>query len=163
MIRWCLLALLISLPAAADTISPEKADAIRELMSITGAQADRDELVRTFSQQLISVLEAAQMALDDQARALIREEVAVVIDQQLADETLQSKMYQIYARYFTLEELKGLIAFNRSAVGAKANRVMPLLMRESMAAAQQWSEEVGPQMSQRVQQRLQTEGYRISR
>jgi hypothetical protein len=32
-----------------------------------------------------------------------------------------------------------LIAFNRSAVGIKANAVMPALMAESLEAGQAWS------------------------
>ena len=72
-------------------------------------------------------------------------------------------MHRIYARYFTLEELNGLIAFNRSDIGRKANRVMPVLMRESMSAAQEWSEEIGPVISSRVQKRLAQEGIKIGR
>jgi len=72
-------------------------------------------------------------------------------------------MYRIYARHFTLEEIEGLIEFNQSPVGIKANRVMPILMRESMNAAQQWSEEIGPIMSNCVMERLKAEGVLIGR
>jgi len=72
-------------------------------------------------------------------------------------------MYRIYARHFTLEEIEGLIEFNQSPVGIKANRVMPILMRESMNAAQQWSEEIGPIMSDCVMERLKAEGVLIGR
>ena len=70
-------------------------------------------------------------------------------------------MYRIYDRYFTKQEIQGLIAFNRSTIGIKANRVMPVLMRESMSAAQEWSEEIGPLLSKKVTKRLKKEGITI--
>ncbi len=144
-------------------IDPQKVAAIRELMKITGAEANQAELTRTFTQQLISVLQANNVVLSERAISIIRSEVEKVVAEQLADEILQEKMYRIYARYFTLEELEGLIEFNRSPIGAKANRVMPLLLRESMTAAQQWSEEMGPTLSARVMQRLKDENIPVNR
>lgn len=165
LIRLSLLALLFFTGHAQseelDDIDPDKVSAIRELMEITGAQANQKELSRTFAQQLISVLRANGAVLTDEAVAVIRREVETVVAEQLADERLQHKMYRIYARYFTLEELEGLIKFNRSPIGEKANRVMPILLRESMTAAQQWSEEIGPVLSERVMERLRKENIHI--
>lgn len=166
--------LLAALVLAAGLISPHasgaegeldarKVTAIRELMEITGAQANQEELTNAFTQQLTSVLQANNTTLTAEAVEIIRLEVDTVVGEQLQQETLQQRMHQIYARYFTLEELEGLIAFNRSDIGKKANRVMPLLMRESMSAAQAWSVDIGPELSKRVQQRLAEEGITIGR
>lgn len=125
-----LLALLWGSLCLAEDIDPQKAVAIKKLLEITGAQANRQELTRTFTQQL-------------------------------KDKILQAKMYKIYARYFTLEDIEGLIEFNETPIGIKANRIMPILMQESINAAQQWSEEVGPIMSDRVMKRLKAEGVLI--
>jgi len=152
---------LPTLPVSAEEIDPEKARAIRELLEVTGAEANRSELTRTFAQQLISVLQANNTNLTPHAIDVITREVDEVVGEQLATGVLQQKMYRIYARYFTLEEIEGLIEFNKSSIGAKANRVMPILMRESMSAAQEWSEEVGPELSKRVTTRLREEGIRI--
>lgn len=146
-----------------DEIDPAKTAAIRELLEITGAQANRTALTRTFTQQLVSVLQANKTELSTEAIAIIESEVDQVVGEQLKTGELQRKMYGIYARYFSLEEIQGLIAFNRSDIGKKANRVMPILMRESMTAAQQWSEEIGPDLSRRVSRRLKDEGIRIGR
>ena len=43
-----------------DEIDPAKTAAIRELLEITGAQANRTALTRTFTQQLVSVLPPAR-------------------------------------------------------------------------------------------------------
>ncbi len=136
------------------TAREKKVAAIKELMEVTGAEANEEALARTFSQQLVSVLQANDITLSDKAIGIIEDEVGLVVAEQLADARLQNRMYAIYERYFTLEELEGLIAFNKSPIGRKANRVMPILMRESSAAAQAWSEEIGPELSQRVMRRL---------
>lgn len=146
---------------AADDIDPEKARAIRQLLEITGAGISREEWTRTFTQQLVSVLQANNARLPERAVGYIEEEVDAVVAEQLQQEILQRKMYRIYARYFTLEEIQGLIEFNQSAIGAKANRVMPVLMRESVSAAQDWSVEIGPLLSERVRNRLAREGIPI--
>jgi len=153
----------VALWADQDEIDPAKSAAIRELLEITGAQANRAELTRTFTQQLVSVLQANKTQLSNDAIAIIQEEVDQVVGEQLRTGELQRKMYRIYARYFSLEEIEGLIEFNRSDIGRKANRVMPILMRESMAAAQEWSKEIGPDLSRRVSRRLNEEGIRIGR
>jgi hypothetical protein len=144
-------------------IDPVKKAAIKELLLITGAQANRDELSRSFTQQMVSVLRANKIPLTPASIEIITKEVQLVVDEQLRDEKLQIKMYRLYARYFTVAEIEGLIAFNRSEVGVKANRVMPVLMRESMNAAQEWSEEIGPVLSDRVRVRLEAHGVKIGR
>ncbi len=137
----------------AQDIEPVKREAIRELLEITRAQADQSQLTQTFTRQLISVLQANAIDLNEAEIRVIAVEVDAVVTEQLQREALQERIYRIYARYFTLEELEGLIAFNRSPVGQKANRVMPALLRESSLAAQAWSEEIGPELSARVKAR----------
>ena len=162
---WRVLFLCLSLChyAIADEIDPAKAKAIRELLEVTGAQADLEQLTRTFTQQMISVLQASNTTLPPGSIQIITKEVDLVLAEQLRREVLQQKMYKIYAKYFTLGEIQGLTAFNRSEIGRKANRVMPILMRESMNAAQEWSEEIGPILSARVRERLEAEGVTIVR
>lgn len=147
----------------ADEIDPAKAQAIRELLQVTGAEANQEQLTSTFTQQLVSVLRASNTTLPPDAVQMITDEVALVVAEQLRSEVLQIKMYRIYARYFTLEEIQGLTEFNRSEIGKKANQVMPILMRESMNAAQEWSEDIGPVLSARVRKKLEAEGVTIGR
>lgn len=158
-----LLLLSIAGDSLAEAAATDKRAAIKALLTVTGAEANRQQLTRTFTQQLISVLQANNTRLTPEMADIIEEEVDIMVGQQLEAELLQEKMYAIYDRYFTLEDIEALIAFNQSPIGIKANRVMPVLMRESMLAAQQWSEEIGPELSDRVRQRLAEEGVEIGR
>ena len=156
-----MISLIACVSVQAADIDPAKASTIRELLEVTGAEANREALTRTFTQQLVSVLQANKTSLTPRSIEIIREEVDKVVEEQLKTEVLQQKMYRIYDRYFTKQEIQGLIAFNRSTIGIKANRVMPVLMRESMSAAQEWSEEIGPLLSKKVTKRLKKEGITI--
>lgn len=63
----------------------------------------------------------------------------------------------IYAKYFTHEDIKGLIEFSESPLGRKFTEVQPKIMQESYAAGQQW----GMKLGQLVVQELQKEGHPV--
>lgn len=146
---------------AEQSIPPEKLHAIRELINITGARMDREAIAQTFIQQMLSVLRAHNPDLPEKAIDIVTEQVYAIVAEEVGKESLQQHIYPIYAKYFTLAELKGLIEFNRSATGRKANKVMPKLIQESMDAAQNWSRQLGPGLSQRVLKRFAAEGIEI--
>jgi len=158
-----LLLLLLPSPVFSETqdINPEKLEAIKELMSITDATTNSEQFSQAFSQQLLSVLRISNPDISEQMIDIVHEEVRATVAKEFRDETLQKQIYPIYAEYFTLEELKGLVAFNKSAVGTKANRMMPHLMQDTLAAAQSWSQMVGPKISANVLERFEKEGIPI--
>ena len=147
--------------AQAEEIPPEKLDAIRELMRVTNAEANRPEFAAAFTQQMLSMLRASFPDLSEKAVQIVTDEVTAMVNKELDEESLQLLIFPIYAKYLTLEELQGLIKFNESAVGKKANQVMPKLMQESLRAAQDWAQIVGPKMSDRVMERFKEEGIPV--
>jgi hypothetical protein len=115
----------------------EVRQAIEELTQITGANQSAPQFTAAFTQQMLSILRASNPQLPPLAEQIVIAEVQRMV--QFEQASLQASIYRIYARHFTLAELRGLIAFNRSAVGIKANAVMPALMAESLEAGQAWS------------------------
>lgn len=154
--------LFVGPAAAAQEPDAEKMAAIKELLEVTGAVANSNQFSQAFSQQMIGMLKATNPGISEQALVIVSEEVQATVEEELARETLQRRIYPIYASHFTLEELKALIAFNKSPVGQKANRLMPVLVEESLAAAQSWSKQVGPRISARILARLEAEGIEIN-
>jgi hypothetical protein len=61
----------------------------------------------------------------------------------------------LYAKHFTDEEIRQLVAFYRSPVGQKLVREQPALLQEGIAAGQVW----GQQATARVMLRLKEKGY----
>ena len=146
---------------AEESVDPRKLAAIKELIQVTGAATNSEQYSQAFSQQLVSVLRMSNPDLPDAAVQIVNEEVGSMVEEAFSAESLQKEIYPIYARYFTLEELQGLIDFNKSPAGIKANQVMPQLMTESMKAAQMWSRAITPEISTRVLERFQEEGIEI--
>ena len=154
----------ISAPiVSAQDIDEKKLDAIKSLMSVTGATSNSDQFAKAFSQQLVSVLRLSNPEISTNTINIVNEEVDRIVNEEFAAESLQRQIYPIYAEYFTLGEIQALIDFNKSQIGIKANQVMPRLIQDSINAAQNWSQEVGPKISTSVVERLKKEGISIRR
>jgi hypothetical protein len=64
---------------------------------------------------------------------------------------LVSMTVPIYDKHFTHEEIRGLIAFYQTPLGAKFVEKMPALAQDSMAAGMKWGEEIGQKAVAKLQ------------
>jgi len=142
-------------------INPDKVILVKELMEVTGANASSHQFSDSLSQQFVSVLKLANPNLSDRAISIVNEEVTRMVETEFASGSLQRRIYKIYSDTFTLQELDQLITFHKSPVGQKANRLIPELMRQSLLAAESWSLELGPKISQQVLRRFDEEGISV--
>jgi uncharacterized protein len=55
----------------------------------------------------------------------------------------------LYDKYFTIDEIKGLIEFYKSPVGQKAIQVLPALTQEAMSRGMEQGRSVGPRAAGR--------------
>jgi uncharacterized protein len=135
-----LLAGCLALPARADeTASPETMQAARALATIvTGdtvnqmTRAITAQLWPSIEQQLGGKVDAATLA--DMRAEFERTLLAMTSE-------VMSEAPAIYARHFSAQELRDMVAFYRSPVGMKALREMPKVMAD-----------VGTQMAPRLQE-----------
>lgn len=67
----------------------------------------------------------------------------------------QKKLTPVYLKYYTEEDLDGLIMFYNSPIGKKSIEVMPFVMRDAMAIGEKWGQEI----SKKVITDLQKENY----
>ena len=142
-------------PAAAApvVVSAEARAAIKELLA---AMNTRENLTKTFQAmaqalppQMSQVMNRqldANAALTAEQKAKVREgmeqpfdgavkeAIGIVTAPKLVDETIE-KMYGIYAKYYTTAEVKQLVAFYKSPIGAKTLTVTPQAINESFQAA----------------------------
>jgi uncharacterized protein len=110
--------------------SPEAIAAARELMSLT-TETMLGDLVTAVTSQTWPPIEQmlrTRFQVNDAAITELRREFERL---QMAEigQILQEAP-AIYARYFTVDELKGIIAFYRTPVGMKTLKVMPQAMGE---------------------------------
>ena len=144
-----------------DGISEAKRDLIVELVQKTQVRQITEQLMQTFSQQMVAAMRRSQDNLPPEAIDLIEEETqAVIRDAFEGSNGLLEAMYPIYAEHFTQDELRQLIAFYEGDLGQKLIDVMPELSQEGMRVGRQWGRNVlAPRIQRRVRARLDEAGY----
>lgn len=122
-------------PAAAQgAATPEALAEARELVAIISKDTIRQMVTQVAGQVWPMVergLRAKQPDISANVLAELRTEFERIQIEYMAD--LMQDAPVIYARHFSAAELRELLAFYRSPIGAKALRELPQIMAESMA------------------------------
>lgn len=155
---WLLFAALwlVAAPVAADDLTPQKRADIERLLEMTGATKIGRQMAALSAAHMTQSLRQSHPQIPPRALDFLPEEVAAVFDANVG--AFLSAMIPVYHRYFTAEEIKGMIAFYSTDLGRKAISAMPGLMSESMTVGQQWGQSLGPAIAERVRARLKKEG-----
>ena len=117
---------------AQDAPNAETLQAARDLLAVVTKDAIQEMVARITAQvwpPLEHSLKAKQAIPPDQLADLRREFERIQVDfvtKVMADSPA------IYARHFTAAELRELLAFYRTPVGAKAIRIMPQITTEAL-------------------------------
>ena len=158
---------------AQQEIKPEKRALIKELFEVTKAgklaqgatDAMLDQMENNLPQLLSSTIDNAS-ELKPEERAELRKTVgestlrvhrrmrALMSERINMVEITEQMYYPLYDKFFTEDELRGLISFYKSPVGQKSIDVMPALMQESM---QKVSEMILPKIEPIITQVLEEE------
>ena len=145
----------VSSSAQIDAL-PEKQAAIRELMSLINAAGKAEDVVRMMTVQLEAAREETiRKALDDRSDLSPRERKALEemfsVEQAEATRRFQDKLIQrldfartvtemsaaVYDKYYTLEELRDLIAFYKTPTGQKSLKMTTPIFAETMRLMQE--------------------------
>jgi len=144
--------------AFAQSASEKRAD-IERLLAITEAAAITQQMSQLMTAQLKDVVRASNPNIPQQVLDALPEAIDDVLEENIP--SLMSQMADIYDQHFTHEDIRALIGFYSSAVGRKLVEAQPAIAQQSAAAGQAWGMSLGPQIEQRIRQRLQDEGYSL--
>lgn len=122
-----------------------KQDDIKRFLTIIGA---RTIGLRVFNQVMESLKKVHPDIPESVWQAMLGEA------ETRTDDFVAERLVPIYDQYLTHEDIKGLIAFYESPLGAKLLSVMPQMSQESMRAGQAW----GKEFAETVHQRLTAQG-----
>jgi hypothetical protein len=155
------LALLVAAGSASAQSTPEPA-ALKEaqsLMSRFGVDALARQQVAQVSQRLGEMFQSVDLGKDkdellSEMAQRIQKQMEVRLPRYVEDTTV------IYARVFTLEELKELNAFYDSLLGRKLLQKMPELLRECKELSQRMGVEVFREVLQSMQAEFEKRGVR---
>jgi len=131
---------------ADDAPSPEALQAANELFSILSPDLMR-QMMGQMTNLMWPALEQRARAekIDDATIAELRQEFDRVQMKNLAE--VMKAAPPIYARHFTADELRQLIAYYRSPIGTKAMRELPQVMGEFVAT-------ISPRMGEMQQEAM---------
>lgn len=110
---------------AAETTPPEKV--ARELLEVSGAT----KMAPAVTEQLI---QQQRKTMPDIPETFWKE-----LLQDINPEELNEKMSEIYAKYFSIDEMKEIIAFYKTEAGKKFTVRLPEIAEESRDAFREWT------------------------
>jgi hypothetical protein len=145
---------------SASAQSPEALQAARNLITLTAGSVVFDLSSQMAAQVWPAVeasIRAASPRVDTATMAELRREYERVQVGFLSE--LMNEAPAIYARHFTLEELRELEAFYRTPTGIKMLRVMPQTTAEMFAILSQRTDELQDKVNQAFVEALRKRGY----
>ncbi len=165
-VRWkliplfCATLLIQATPASSQTLDQSFRLDIQRLLEVTGAAQLGTQAASLISAQLLEGLRKAQPAIPDRALVVAKE----VFDSEFAKaftgpDNLTDQIILIYAKHFTHDDVRGLLAFYSSDLGKKTIAALPSVFQEGAAAGQQWAERQTPRIAAILEARLRAEGF----
>jgi uncharacterized protein len=128
------------IPAAAQQAaapSPEAIGEAKKLITVMSPDMIKDMNTKIFAQiwpTMEQALRTQFSTLDAATADEIKAEIRAMLEKEVIAEvtTLMDTMPAVYARYLTAAEMRDIQAFYRTPSGAKALKVMPEIMGETM-------------------------------
>ena len=140
-------------------ISSEKRRVIDEMLEITGALEIADMMATAVTDQMIAALAQQKKDLDPRAIPVLQDEVRkFMYDEFIASGFMAQMSYEIYDKYFTIEDLRTMLDFYKTPVGIKVVTTLPQVTQEAMIAGQQHGVSLGPAIQSRLKARFEEEG-----
>ncbi len=153
----CLLIAFIASPTSAVSEVPvDFRAAVLELMELTGASKLGMQMASGLSQQVSIQLQKANPNVPPRAFEIVNEVIASFFRDSQGD--LIEETVRIYAKYFTVQDIRGIIAFNRTPLGKKMISVMPAITKESIQLGVALHRRLQPAINAEIKKRLTEEG-----
>jgi len=155
----CCAALLCATPANAQAVDESFRSDVEKLMEATGAARIGTQLAGMVISQIFTGMKQSQPQMPDRAMELIQETVTTELKKAFeGPDSLVQQMIPIYAKYFTRDDVRELLAFYESPLGRKMVQNMPLLLQDSAMVGGQWAQREMPRIGALVDARLRAEG-----
>jgi hypothetical protein len=160
-------------PAAAQTQSLAQASAqarkgpavdpalradIERLMDITGVSTTSVQLAGAVTDAFLNGLKQTQPSVPPRVVEIVREVMNTEFAQAFNGSEIRGQQIALYAKYFTQEDVRGLLAFYETELGKKTIAAMPSLTREGAAMGEQWARVNMPRVLEILEARLRSEG-----
>ena len=117
--------------APAEKVDPAKEKAIRHLLDVTDTSKIGDHLSGAISMQVRS---AMSRTLPDERLQKFMVDFDRKFHARLPSSQVTDRVVPIYAQYFSMEDIQGLIQFYESPLGQRVVKTLPEVVQESQTA-----------------------------
>jgi len=132
---------------------------IEKVLEVTGAAQIATQTASLISRQLLETVRNTNPSISDRSLEVVNQVLESEFAKAFAGpDSLINKMVLIYAKHFTHEDVRGLLAFYGSDLGKKTIAAMPLLLQEGAEAGREWGARQMPRIMGVVMERLKAEG-----
>jgi len=153
------LALSFGTAAAAPSPQAVKLDLAMQVMAASHARDNAMMIIDTMMPQMIQMIKGNTHDIPD--KVLKRFQVLARADLLAALPELMKSEAEIYARHFSEEDLRALLAFYKSKAGQHMIAEMPKIMKETMPLGMMWGEQAGRDAMTKALAELRKEGVKI--
>lgn len=140
-----LLLVSFSLKVFAEESSEDKTKDIRLLLELTGAEENSKQAI----QNLINIMKKTAPAISD--------EYWKNFMKNLKTDVMINLLVPVYDKYFTHEDIKGMIEFYKTPLGKKIVSVQPSLTKDAMEIGQKWGIQISQQIMKDIQEKNKRE------
>jgi hypothetical protein len=139
-------------------IDPAFRSDIERLMDISGASNATTQMATSISDAFLNGFRETQKSVPPRVIEVMREVLNTEFANAFNGPEMKDRQVALYAKYFTHDDVKALLAFYQSDIGKKAIATMPDLTREGSALGQQWARANMSRVIQTLETRLKSEG-----
>jgi len=134
-------------------------DDVKELMQVTGSDSVAYQMASYISASIIGSLTQQRRDVTEKQVTAAKQEV----DGYLAERVpaLRDSLTGLYKKHYTQDDVRQLIVFFKTPIGAKFVKTTPLVAREGSEMGDRWGRELGPELGQRLMARLEKEGLKV--
>ncbi|HYA39158.1 MAG TPA: DUF2059 domain-containing protein [Candidatus Methylomirabilis sp.] len=156
------MALLWTNANAAEELTPAKREDIKRLLQATGAMQIAQTMSQAAVNQMSEAIKNARPDIPPQMFDIMSEEVNKTVSEEMTVKGgFVDLMVVLYNKYYTHEDIKGLLAFFESPLGKKASSLAPVMSREGFVIGQRWGQSLAPIIEERVKARFKEKGIAI--
>lgn len=149
-------------PGNGGTARKTKEEKIVALLELTGALNIGKQMSAAMMTQIFSAWEKGGFSTRSEAAELFRKRFSEEVDKELDIKgELTRSFVEVYAKYYSEENIDDMERFYRTETGKKLISTLPSLMAESMAVGQKWGEERGVAIAKEIIGGIKSEGYEI--
>ena len=153
--------ILLSGPAAAQSPSPESMIAARELVVAMRAGEQFKAVLPILLQQLKPIITQGRPEVARDFDAVLPALQELVSTRSDAMAKMLEGIVEVYARNFTVAEMRQITAFYGQPIGQKLLDKMPVVAQESMAVGQQFGQSIATELQRLVTEELRKRGHKL--